>query len=199
MNKTTFKPFKPFKQLGILLIAAPFFVLSACTSISDDSSGDAAVEDHSTESGQQGEGYEGQTGGYDNSGMNGGSAISGSVITSESLSDPNSPLAVRTIYFEHDSSTINAQGQSTLNVHAEFLSLNPDQILIIEGHTDENGTREYNLSLGERRSRAVLDFLSASGVSEQQMELRSYGEENPVALDQDESAWQLNRRVELIY
>ncbi len=196
MNKTTFKP---FKQLGILLIAAPFFVLSACTSISDDSSGGAAVEDHSAQSGQQGEGYEGQTGGYDNSGMNGGSAISGTVITSESLSDPNSPLSVRTIYFEHDSSTINSQGQSTLNVHAEFLSLNPDQTLIIEGHTDENGTREYNLSLGERRSSAVLDFLSASGVSDQQMEVRSYGEENPVALDQGESAWQLNRRVELIY
>lgn len=193
MNKTTFKP---LKQLAMLLIAAPLFALSACTSISDDSSEDAAaVEDRSGQAG----GYEGQTGGYDSSGVDGGSAISGSAINSEALSDPNSPLSVRTIYFEHDSVTINSQGQSTLNVHAEFLSLNADQKLIIEGHTDENGTREYNLSLGERRSRAVHDFLSASGVSEQQMEVRSYGEENPVVMDQGESAWQLNRRVELIY
>ena len=188
------------KKLAVLLIVAPLLFLTACTTISDNSSDDgsgAAVEDRT---GGGGEGYEGQTGGYDDSSMDGGSAMSGqSSHGGDSLSDPNSPLSVRTIYFEYDSTVISSEGQSALNAHAEYLSLNSDKRMIIEGHTDERGTREYNLSLGERRSSAVADFLSASGVAGEQIEVRSYGEENPVALDHNESAWQINRRVELIY
>lgn len=181
-------------KLPVLLFALPLSLLTACTTISDDPAGDATVEDRTSGSGAQaGEGYEGQTGGYSESGM------SGQSFSGDPLSDPNSPLSVRTIYFEYDSAVINSEGQSALNAHAEFLSLNPDRNIIIEGHTDERGTREYNLSLGERRGRAVADFLSASGVPGQQMEVRSYGEENPVALDHNDSAWQLNRRVELLY
>lgn len=187
------------KKLPILLVAAPLFFLTACSSTGNDSSGDATVEDRSAgANGKGSEGYEGQTGGYDDSGMGSGSAMDGA-NTGGPLSDPNSPLSVRTIYFEHNSTIINSEGQSALNAHAEYLSLNPDQQIIIEGHTDEQGTREYNLSLGERRGRGVADFLSASGVPGHQMEVRSYGEENPVALDHNESAWQLNRRVELLY
>lgn len=189
------------KKLAVLLIAAPLLFLTACTTISDNSSDDgsaAAVEDRT--GGGGGEGYEGQTGGYDDSSMDGGSAMSGqSSHGGDSLSDPNSPLSVRTIYFEYDSTVISSEGQSALNAHAEYLSLNSDKRMIIEGHTDERGTREYNLSLGERRGRTVADFLSVSGVAGEQIEVRSYGEENPVALDHNESTWQLNRRVELIY
>jgi len=181
------------KKLPVLLLAAPLLFLTACTSIGDSSSDDAAAVEDRT-GGQNGEGYEGQTGAYDESGMGSGSAMGG-----DPLSDPNSPLSVRTIYFEYDSTIISSEGQSALNAHAEYLSLNSGKRLIIEGHTDEMGTREYNLSLGERRGRAVADFLSASGVPGEQMEVRSYGEENPVALEHNESAWQLNRRVELLY
>jgi len=185
------------KKLPVLLLVLPLSFLTACTTIGDDASGDAAVEDRTSgagaDGGQNGEGYEGQTGGYSESGM------SGQSMSGDPLSDPNSPLSIRTIYFDYDSTMINSEGQSALNAHAEYLSLNPDKQIIIEGHTDERGTREYNLSLGERRGRAVADFLSASGVPGQQMEVRSYGEENPVALDHNESAWQLNRRVELLY
>ena len=188
------------KKLAVLLIVAPLLFLTACTTISDNSSDDdsgAVVEDRT---GGGGEGYEGQTGGYDDSSMDGGSAMSGqSSYGDDSLSDPNSPLSVRTIYFEYDSTVISSEGQSALNAHAEYLSLNSDKRMIIEGHTDERGTREYNLSLGERRSSAVADFLSASGVAGEQIEVRSYGEENPVALDHNESAWQIYRSVELIY
>ncbi|GEM_PF-164693 len=193
------------KQLSMAMLAGTLIFLSACTTISDDNNGDAAsVEDRTGEGstiaeGQKGENYEGQTGGYNDSGMDGGTAINGQSEGTDPLADTNSPLSVRTIYFDYDSTTINAQGQSALNAHAEYLSLNPDKHLIVEGHTDERGTREYNLSLGERRSRAVADFLTASGVPEQQLEIRSYGEENPVALEHSESAWQLNRRVELLY
>lgn len=187
---------KLLKKLAILVILSPLLLLTACTSIGGDADaeGDATVEDRTGAPGPGEEGYEGQTGGYNDSGMADGTAVNGG-----SLSDPNSPLSIRTIYFEYDSVTINSEGQTALNAHAEYLSLNPDKTMIVEGHTDERGTREYNLSLGERRAQAVADFLRASGVQEQQIEVRSYGEENPVALDHDDSAWQLNRRVELLY
>ena len=186
------------KKSSILLIIAPFVFLTACATTGDDDAGSdgtaASVEDRTGDGG-----YEGQTGGYNESGMSDGSAMNGQSSGGDSLSDPNSPLSVRTIYFEYDSVTINSNGQSALNAHAEYLSLNPDKTMIVEGHTDEQGTREYNLSLGERRSQAVADFLTASGVQGQQIEVRSYGEENPVALDHSDSAWQLNRRVEILY
>jgi peptidoglycan-associated lipoprotein len=188
------------KKLSILLMIAPLTVLTACTSISDNSEGDATVEDRTGgENAAGSEGYEGQTGGYNDSGMDGGTAVNGQPYSGDPLSDPNSALSIRTIYFEYDSVTINSEGQAALNAHAEYLSLNPSKTIILEGHTDERGTREYNLSLGERRSQTIADFLTASGVQASQLEVRSYGEENPVALDHDDSAWQLNRRVELLY
>ncbi|MCK5647786.1 MAG: peptidoglycan-associated lipoprotein Pal [Gammaproteobacteria bacterium] len=186
------------KKFSLFLLIAPLIFLTACSTTSDDNTGDAAVEDR-TGGGVGEEGYEGQTGGYNDSAMSDGTAVNGQSYSGDPISDPDSPLSVRTIYFEYDSITINSEGQSALNAHAEYLSLNPNKTMIIEGHTDERGTRDYNLSLGERRSRAVADFLTASGVSGQQIEVRSYGEENPVALDHNESAWQLNRRVELLY
>ena len=69
----------------------------------------------------------------------------------------------------------------------------------LEGHADERGTREYNLALGERRAKAVANYLAIQGVPRPQIEVISYGEEKPAALGQGESAWAQNRRVELIY
>ncbi len=192
------------KKLPVFLIMLPLTFLAACsTTDTDGTANNAAVEDRT--GGANGElrpgdeGYEGQTGGYNDTGMTDGTSMNGQSYSGDPLADPNSPLTVRTIYFEYDSITINPEGQSALNAHAEYLSLNPDKTLVVEGHTDERGTREYNLSLGERRARSVADFLTASGVQGQQIEVRSYGEENPVALDHSEPAWQLNRRVELLY
>ncbi len=191
-------------KLSILLMVVPFVFLTACSTTNTDTAegtNNASVEDRTGgDANASGDGsYEGQTGGYNESGMNDGTAINGQSYGDDPLSDPNSPLSVRTIYFEYDSITINSEGQLALNAHAEYLSLNPTKTFIIEGHTDERGTREYNLSLGERRAKAVADFLTASGVQSQQIEVRSFGEENPVALDHSESAWQLNRRVEILY
>ncbi len=189
---------KTLKTISLIIMLIPLLLLTACSSTSKDEANNAPVEDR-TAGAQGGEGYEGQTGGYNDSAMGDGAAMNGQSYSGNPLSDPNSPLSVRTIYFDYDSSQISSEGQSALNAHAEYLSLHPDQIITIEGHTDERGTREYNLSLGERRAQAVADFLMASGVPAQQMKVISYGEENPVALDHNESAWQLNRRVELIY
>jgi len=192
------------KKLSIMLfIISSLALLSACSTNGGENEGDANVEDRTGENGEatgeNGENYEGQTGGYSDSSMSDGTAVEGQSTGIAALNDPNSPLSIRTIYFDYDSTTVNTENQSALNAHAEFLSLNSNQRIILEGHTDERGTREYNLSLGERRAQSIADFLIASGVSAQQLDVRSFGEENPIGLEQTESAWQLNRRVELVY
>lgn len=115
------------------------------------------------------------------------------------LDDPDSPLAKRTVYFAFDRDDIAAEYQDLISAHAEYLAANPQLQVILEGHTDERGTREYNLALGERRARSVQQLMRLQGVGENQIQTISFGEERPVALGHDESAWQMNRRVELLY
>jgi peptidoglycan-associated lipoprotein len=115
------------------------------------------------------------------------------------LNDPSSPLYQRTIYFEYDSSDIRPQFIDILRAHASYLSSNSAVSVTLDGHTDERGTREYNLALGDRRADTVRRFLLAEGVSDGQIRTMSYGEERPANPGQSEAAWALNRRVELVY
>lgn len=115
------------------------------------------------------------------------------------LKDPNSPLSKRIIQFDFDSSAIRDEYRGLLEAHAEFLKSNPASKVILQGHADERGSREYNLALGQRRSESVFKALSLLGVSESQMEAVSLGEEKPVAEGHDEEAWQQNRRTEILY
>jgi len=115
------------------------------------------------------------------------------------LSDPNSPLSQRVIYFAYDSDEVAEQDRELIAAHAAFLSANPDVKVSVEGHTDERGAREYNIALGERRAQAVRRMLEFQGVSPQQITTVSYGEEKPAVEGHDESAWSMNRRVELVY
>ncbi|TDY01673.1 peptidoglycan-associated lipoprotein Pal [Thiohalophilus thiocyanatoxydans] len=117
----------------------------------------------------------------------------------EELNDPDSPLSTRVIYFDFDSSRITDEQREVIDAHADFLSRNPDVEVVLEGHTDERGTREYNLALGERRAQSVEQLLQVQGVSAEQIEVISFGEERPAAMGHDESAWRLNRRVEILY
>ncbi|MDH5407929.1 MAG: peptidoglycan-associated lipoprotein Pal [Gammaproteobacteria bacterium] len=117
----------------------------------------------------------------------------------QSLDDPSSPLSKRVIYFEFDSSTIQSDYQELISAHAAYLVENPDVSIVLEGHADERGTREYNIALGERRAKAVRQLMTLQGVTEKQLQVISFGEERPVALGHDESAWSLNRRVEILY
>lgn len=126
-------------------------------------------------------------------------ASSGSTWTGNPLDDPNSLLAKRTVYFNFDESVILDSDRPILEAHAQYLSENPGASVTLEGHTDERGTREYNLALGERRAVAVRQFMSLLGASAQQMRTLSYGEERPAATGHNEEAWALNRRVEIIY
>lgn len=116
---------------------------------------------------------------------------------------PDNPLsevlARRTILFDFDSSAIRDEFRALLEAHAEFLKSNPVSRVILQGHTDERGSREYNLALGQRRAESVYQALTLLGVGDGQMEAVSLGEEKPVAEGHDESAWRLNRRTEILY
>ncbi len=105
----------------------------------------------------------------------------------------------RIIYFDYDKNTIRPEAQIILEEHAAYITNHPNAYVRLEGHTDERGSREYNLALAERRAEAAKEVLLILGVFENQLVTISYGEEQPVALEHNEEAWQLNRRVELIY
>ena len=99
-------------------------------------------------------------------------------------------------YFEYDSSTLAPAAIDAVNAHIAALQGN-DSNVRLEGHTDERGTREYNMALGERRANSVRDYMVANGIATHRIETVSYGEERPVAYGSGESNWTQNRRVEL--
>ena len=99
-------------------------------------------------------------------------------------------------YFEFDSSSLTEDARAQVDAHIQALLGNNDSVRL-EGNTDERGTREYNLALGERRANAVRDYMVANGLPSYRVETISYGEENPVAYGSGETNWQQNRRVEL--
>jgi peptidoglycan-associated lipoprotein len=105
----------------------------------------------------------------------------------------------RVIYFPYDSDTLGAAELSLVAAHARFMSGQPGLRLRLEGHTDERGTREYNIGLGERRAQAVRRAMGLQGVAEPRLATVSYGEEQPAAMGSDDAALARNRRVELVY
>lgn len=115
------------------------------------------------------------------------------------LDNPDSLLSQRTIYFEFDRSNVRAQFRPIIDAHATYIQANPSARVILEGHTDERGSREYNLGLGERRGNSVQELLVAAGVSARQIEVVSFGEERPVCRESNEDCWQRNRRTEIVY
>ncbi len=108
-------------------------------------------------------------------------------------------LNSRVIYFEYDSSSLTLESEAIVQAHAEYLGSASGVGVILEGHADERGTREYNLALGEDRAKVVANLMEALGVSGGRIQSISYGEERPVSLGSDDSAWGLNRRVEILY
>lgn len=98
------------------------------------------------------------------------------------------------IFFGYDSYNLSGEARAVLERQAQWLSQYPNLSIIIEGHADERGTREYNLALGERRANAVQSYLAALGVDSSRLSVVSYGKERPVVFDNDPSAWAQNRR-----
>ena len=105
----------------------------------------------------------------------------------------------RTFYFEYDKAILNPSDLATLEVHAQILVRNSDRSVVVQGHCDERGTREYNLALGERRAAAISSFLRSAGVGSRQIEVVSYGEERPQNPAHNSGAWAENRPAVLEY
>ncbi len=103
------------------------------------------------------------------------------------------------VYFDFDKSTVSAEFAAILEAHAKFLNNNANVNVLIEGHSDERGTPEYNIALSERRAKAVETFLENMGVSASQLSTVSYGEEKPMIKDRSEGAFAKNRRAVLVY
>ena len=99
------------------------------------------------------------------------------------------------VFFATDQASIDGLSRTALRAQAEWLAQNASTNLVIEGHADERGTREYNLALGARRANAVRDFLISQGVDSDRLETISFGKERPVSLCSDESCWSKNRRA----
>lgn len=115
------------------------------------------------------------------------------------LDNADSLLSERVIYFEFDRSNVRSNFRPIIEAHAEYLRANSSARVLLEGHADERGSREYNLGLGERRGNSVQDLLRANNVPSGQVEVVSYGEERPVCRQSNEDCWQRNRRVEIVY
>jgi len=115
------------------------------------------------------------------------------------LDDPDSPLSERIVYFDFDEYDVKDEYRDLVREHAQYLRDRDDLQVRLEGHTDERGSREYNVGLGDRRAQAVKRMLVLHGVSEDQIRTVSYGEERPAVDESNESAWAQNRRVELDY
>ena len=113
--------------------------------------------------------------------------------------DPRNPLSKSTIYFLYDSSDVKPEYEEVITAHARYLSEHPGALIVLEGHADERGSREYNIALSEQRANAVARKMGLQGASNGQIKRVSYGEEKPIAFGHDETAWQLNRRVQIVY
>ena len=106
-------------------------------------------------------------------------------------------LGQRIVYFDYDSFVIKEEFKGVLDGHAKVLSREAGKRMVVEGHTDERGGREYNLALGQKRAEAVAKSLTLLGVPESRIEAVSFGEERPAVAGSDENAWSRNRRAEL--
>jgi len=178
----------------LIVLALLVAVMAGCT---NKRSGDSSTEIAEGTGMDGGQGYgAGQNGvdgyGIGQNGMDGYGSGSGSHLSG----DDAALRAINTFYFEYDSSELRSDAMSALDVHARDLKTSGARV-VLEGHTDERGTREYNMALGERRARAVQRYLMMQGVSSSQLELVSWGEERPAVFGSDEYSWSQNRRVEL--
>ncbi len=186
-----------FKQtLLFIACAVAALNLSACSSSSEDASAAQGGNAAYVQDGSQGLGSEVQVG------MDADGAVTVGDPNADYSSQFSGPAALRennTIYFNYDSDQIQDQYIGVMQAHAQYLRDNPDSRVIIEGHTDERGTPEYNIALGERRARSVARYMQNLGVDVNQLSIVSYGEEKPIDPGHSESSWSKNRRAVINY
>jgi len=120
-------------------------------------------------------------------------------VVANPLKDPGNVLSKRSIYFDYDSFVVKEEDKPLVTAHAKFLTDNRNRKIIIQGNTDERGSREYNIGLGQRRADSVKKMMMLLGVTDGQIETVSFGEEKPAVQGSDEGAWAKNRRAEIVY
>ncbi|GAA0600015.1 peptidoglycan-associated lipoprotein Pal [Caenispirillum bisanense] len=169
-----------FRSLSVIAFAA---LLAACSSQPDDGAGMGGA-------------------GMGGAGMGAGGAGAGSGMGGAGMHGTAAPGSVEEfrqvvgdrVFFGTDEFSINGESQQTLRAQAQWLQQYPQYTVMIEGHADERGTREYNLALGERRAVSVRDYLIAQGIAPNRVTVVSYGKERPVCAESFDGCWAQNRR-----
>ena len=120
-------------------------------------------------------------------------------VTVNPLRDPNNVLSKRSVYFDYDEFSVKDEFRPLVQAHARYLTQNNSARMTVQGNTDERGSREYNLALGQKRAEAVKRAMTVLGAGDRQIETISFGEEKPKSPGHDESAWAQNRRGDIVY
>jgi peptidoglycan-associated lipoprotein len=185
--------------LRLIAVAAVMAALAACSSVKlDENPSGAPIDNRSgsaSTTSQQAPGGAAETGAAPGPRQ----VTPVEVARKDPLDDPAGALARRSIYFDFDQYVIKDEFKATLEAHARYLIANRNRRVVIQGNTDERGSREYNLALGQKRSEAVRKALVALGVPDAQLEAVSFGEEKPRATGADDAAMAENRRADLAY
>ncbi len=176
------------KLLKTLLVVAPIMALSACSST------DSATDASGSSSSIGGNGSAAGVGGVETG------SVAGVMSPEEQMRMKQEELRRENIiYFDFDRSEVSPLAADILLAHGNYLLENPSVSILIEGHSDERGTPEYNIALGERRAKAVAKYLQSMGVQPSQMSIVSYGEEKPQDLSRSDESFSRNRRAVLVY
>jgi peptidoglycan-associated lipoprotein len=176
----------------ILFAAFLAAILAGCSSTPTTDSG-APIDDKSGTAGAAAPGA--QTSGAPGGGVAGTTGATGA----NPLRDPNNILSKRSVFFDFDSYVVRDDFKPLVEAHARFLQQNRNARMTIQGNTDERGSREYNIALGQRRSDAVKRMMVLLGATEAQIETVSFGKEKPRNAGHDEAAWAENRRDDILY
>lgn len=183
------------RKLLVVMVSAGLMLLQGCTGETVVRDGDVPLDERGLGAEQ---GIYGEQGAQASGVEMGGGEFAGRPI-GELLNDPNTPLSRRVFYFEYNSAELSEEDRNALSTHARLMNERRDVAVVLEGHADERGSREYNLALGERRAKVIERVLTLQGVAPEQIQVISFGEERPKAYEHDEASWRLNRRVELLY
>ena len=177
-----------FSVRTLVAVLATAGILAGCSSVPVDGAKTAGTTTTaaSTSGSQNGQGVT-----VDNSAVK--------TVEVDPLNDPKSPLAQRSVDFALDSSSGAPQYDQMLSAHANSLMSHQNRNIVVEGNTDERGSSEYNLALGQKRSEAVISKLKLLGVPATRMEAVSFGKEKPLAKGSNEEAWAKNRRADIRY
>ncbi len=189
----------------VALILAGLLLLAGCATTGEETAGapedtGAATTPSQEEAGTDGAPEEGD--GAEARRLEDGAGAEGEALA-EGETAPGEEAVLRPeesrVYFAFDSSEVQEEGRELIQAHADYLKANRQIRVLLEGHTDERGSREYNLGLGERRAKSVRRLLGANGVSSSRLEVVSFGEERPLREGDSEEAYAENRRVRIRY